>query len=84
MYTDGKRRLDTAVDEKTDLEALYRRTAFIAIVVSTFAAIFCGITLPLCYNQLQFVQSTLENEIEFCMVSFSLIFHLLLRLNSKQ
>uniref|UniRef100_A0A914VC20 Nematode cuticle collagen N-terminal domain-containing protein n=1 Tax=Plectus sambesii TaxID=2011161 RepID=A0A914VC20_9BILA len=68
MHTDGKPRLAVDVYDKQQLEVLYRRSAFIAVVVSTFAAVVCGMTLPLCYNHLQFVQSSLENEIEFCMM----------------
>lgn len=50
-----------------------RFVAFFAVVVSTVAVVAAVVTLPLLYSQIQTLQSTLMNEMDFCKVSYKLI-----------
>ena len=45
-----------------------KRMAFFGVAMSTFAAFFCVLSVPIIYNYLQHVQSLLENEVEYCKV----------------
>ncbi|EFO15668.1 hypothetical protein LOAG_12842, partial [Loa loa] len=44
----------------------FRRVAFIAITLSTVTMLSCIIVMPMSYQYLQKVQSTLINDMEFC------------------
>lgn len=43
-----------------------RRTAFFAIAVSTFATLAAIIFIPMLYNYMYHIQSSLDIEIDFC------------------
>lgn len=58
---------------KQELLIRMRRSAFIAVVLSTVAILSCVIGLPLAYSYVQQVQSNMYNEIEFCKVSLLLL-----------
>lgn len=51
-------------------EKLHRRVAFCSVLVCTVAVVACAVCLPMVYNYIQYVQSLLNDEMEFCMVSF--------------
>ncbi|VDP40540.1 unnamed protein product [Heligmosomoides polygyrus] len=64
-----KRKNHTAMsDEKTKLaeaEGL-KRLAFFGIAISTVATLTAIVAVPMLYNYMQHVQSSLQNEVEFC------------------
>lgn len=49
----------------------FRRVAFIAVALSTVTMLSCIILMPISYQHVQRVQSTMLNDMEFCKVSFS-------------
>lgn len=51
--------------------AKIRRTAFVAVVVSTVAVVSSVVALPLLYSYVQSLQSHMVSEVEFCRVSYS-------------
>lgn len=66
--------------QKQELLIRMRRSAFVAVVLSTVAILSCVIGLPLSYSYVQQIQSSMYNEIEFCkvqVVSFIIGFILL-------
>ncbi|KAK6732372.1 hypothetical protein RB195_016637 [Necator americanus] len=64
-----RRRSDTTMsDEKSKLaeaEGL-KRLAFFGIAISTVATLTAIIAVPMLYNYMQHVQSSLQNEVDFC------------------
>lgn len=61
---------ENLLDEKKllELQKLYRKVAFGSVLVCTVAAVVCMVSLPMVYNYVQYVQSLLGDEMEFCMV----------------
>lgn len=63
------------VTEITEPEGLEKRrslrpVAFCAVAFATISVLACAITLPIVYNHIQNVQSFMQNEVDFCKVSF--------------
>lgn len=50
----------------------FRRVAFVAVALSTVTMLACVIVLPISYQYIQRVQSSVASDIEFCRVSFLL------------
>lgn len=48
----------------------FRCVAFIAVAISTVTMLSCIILMPISYQYVQKVQSTMLNDVEFCKVSF--------------
>lgn len=44
----------------------FRRTAFFGIAISTVATLTAIIAVPMLYNYVQHIQTSLEGELEFC------------------
>lgn len=61
-------------DFKLRLAKSLRRFAFTGVVFSTVAAVLSMITIPMLYCYLQTVQSVLQDELDFCTVSWSCSF----------
>lgn len=55
----------------------FRHVAFIAVVLSTVTMFACVILLPISYQYIQRIQSTVTNDIEFCRVNYFII-HIIL------
>uniref|UniRef100_A0A0R3S7B6 Col_cuticle_N domain-containing protein n=1 Tax=Elaeophora elaphi TaxID=1147741 RepID=A0A0R3S7B6_9BILA len=47
----------------------FRRVAFIAVALSTVTMLSCVTLMPISYQYVQRVQSTMLNDMEFCKVS---------------
>lgn len=47
----------------------FRRVAFVAVALSTVTMLACVVLLPISYQYIQRVQSSITNDIEFCRVS---------------
>lgn len=48
----------------------FRRVAFIAVSLSTVTMLACVVILPLSYQYIQRIQSSMTSDVEFCRVSF--------------
>lgn len=46
----------------------FRKVAFVAVALSTMTMLACIVVLPLSYQYIQRVQSSVSNDIEFCRV----------------
>lgn len=57
--------MDDPKAQAKDAEAM-RRAAFFGIAVSTMATLTAIIAVPLLYNYMQHVQSSLEVEVDYC------------------
>lgn len=51
--------------KKVEADGL-RRSAFFGIAISTVATLTAIVAVPTLYNYVQYVQSSLEGELEFC------------------
>lgn len=52
-------------EENEEAEGL-KRLAFFGIAISTVATLTAVIAVPMLYNYMQHVQSSLQNEVDFC------------------
>lgn len=53
----------------------FRRVAFLAVALSTVTMLSCVIVMPISYQYIQRIQSSVSNDIEFCRVSFKSFKH---------
>ena len=53
----------------------FRRLAFVAVALSTVTMLACVVILPLSYQYIQKIQSTVTSDVEFCRVR-KIFFHL--------
>lgn len=84
LKSDGKKTMNLRSEEEQHLNPPdgfteadiqhFRRIAFIAVALSTVTMLASVILMPLSYQYVQKVQSTMLNDMEFCKVSF-LIFN---------
>lgn len=54
--------------------AHFRRLAFITVALSTVTMLASVVVLPVAYQYIQRIQSTVVSDIEFCRVCYSLCF----------
>lgn len=63
----SKKALINEIDEN-DLK-YFRRIAFFAVALSTVTMLACIILIPILYEYIHHVQSSITNDIEFCRVN---------------
>jgi hypothetical protein len=67
--------VDSTLSDDTDLARKYaeaeslRRVAFVGITLSTVAVLAAILAVPTLYNHVQYVQSALHQELDFCKVN---------------
>lgn len=60
---------EEVITEFTELDMKhFRRVAFVAVALSTVTMLACVVLMPLSYQYIQRVQSTMFSDIDFCKV----------------
>ena len=52
-------------DRDVEVKSL-KRVAFLGVSIATIATLGCAVAVPMLYNYLQRMQSSMQNEVEFC------------------
>lgn len=43
-----------------------RKVAFIGVTLSVVSALVCAVSIPMLYSYMQYVHSSMQNEVDFC------------------
>jgi hypothetical protein len=68
LLIQGEAQMMTADDPKRQLQEVenFKRLAFFGIAISTVATLTAIVFVPMMYNYMQHIQSSLQNELDFC------------------